>query len=1302
VRVVERLPCAARRKSKEDALKQSRRYSFLCTLALALVLVLAAGSGPAGVASAAAPDLFFSEYIEGSSNNKALEIYNGTGAPVDLTGYTVEQYSNGGTTTSVELDLSGTLADGDVYVVAHSSSDPAILAEADQTTGAGLYNGDDALVLVNGGTVVDSIGQVGFDPGSQWGSGDTSTADNTLRRMAGVCEGDTNPDDAFDPAAEWDGFPQDTFDGLGSHTASCNGSGTPTVVRLSEIRIDQPSTDNDEYFELEGTPGSSLDGLTYLVIGDGAAAAGSGVVEAVIDLSGQVIPDSGFFVAAESTFTLGTANLTANLNFENSDNVTHLLVRDFSGSDGDDLDADDDGELDSIPWSEQVGCVSLVTASASEQIYCDTTLGPDGSFVPGLAIYCGSDWRIGAFDPSAGEDTPGAANHCPVIADDAKLSEIRVDQSGADNDEYFELTGTPGGSLDGLTYLVIGDDSSGSSGSIEAVVNLNGQTIPSSGFFVAAESTFSLGTADLITTLDFENNDNVTHLLVRDFSGSNGNDLDTDDDGELDSAPWSGVVDCAALVNADAGGNQVYCDTTVGPDGNFLPGHVYLCDDGWRIGPFSPGDDTPGEANACDNGGGGDPGLCGDPFTPIYEIQGSGTASPIEGQVVSTEGVVVGDFQPGDGDQFNSDLGGFYIQDPAGDGNTATSDGIFVFAPSSQDVAVGDTVRVRGEVDEFFNLTELTDVSSVQVCGTGSVAPVALSLPVDSIGDFEQYEGMLVTFPQELHISEYFNFDRFGEVVLTAERQFQPTAVAEPGSPEAEAIALANELGRITLDDARSIENPDPARHPNGNVFDLTNLFRGGDTVSNVTGVLSYDFGLYRIQPTTGADYESENPRPATHDEVGGRLEVASFNVLNYFTTLGSRGADTPEEFERQHDKIVAAISEINADVVGLIEIENNDAAIANLVDGLNDVMGAGTYAYIDTGVIGTDEIKVALIYKPATVSPVGDYAILDSSEHPLFDDTRNRPMLTQSFEENATGEVVTVSVNHLKSKGSACGPGDDDPVQGNCNVTRTEAAQAIVEWLATDPTNSGDPDHLIIGDLNAYDKEDPIDVLVNNGYTDLVLKYEGEYAYSYVFDGQLGYLDHALANESLVSQVTGATVWNINADEPDLIDYDMTFKQDPQDELYEPNAYRSSDHDPVIVGLDLDSNAAPVCEAAVPSESTLWPPNHQFVSIEILDVTDPDGDSFTINIDSIFQDEAVDAPDSGNTAPDGQGVGTSTAEVRAERVGTADGRVYHITFTATDDSGASCSGTVQVGVPVGRKDTPVDNGPLYDSTATP
>ena len=183
------------------------------------VLTVASGEPSGG-------DLIFSEYVEGSSFNKALELYNSTPSGIDLSAYAVELYSNGSSSVSNSVNLAGVLAAGDVYVLAHPSSDPAILAVADLTDGGVVnFNGDDAVVLRKNGAVADVIGQAGIDPGSQWGSGDASTADNTLRRLASDCAGDVDAGDPFDPSIKYEGFAQNTFDGLGAHTATCTGNG---------------------------------------------------------------------------------------------------------------------------------------------------------------------------------------------------------------------------------------------------------------------------------------------------------------------------------------------------------------------------------------------------------------------------------------------------------------------------------------------------------------------------------------------------------------------------------------------------------------------------------------------------------------------------------------------------------------------------------------------------------------------------------------------------------------------------------------------------------------------------------------------------------------------------------------------------------------------------------------------------------------------------------------------------------------------------------------------------------------------
>ncbi len=146
------------------------------------------------------------------------------------------------------------------------------------------------------------------------------------------------------------------------------------------------------------------------------------------------------------------------------------------------------------------------------------------------------------------------------------------------------------------------------------------------------------------------------------------------------------------------------------------------------------------------------------------------------------------------------------------------------------------------------------------------------------------------------------------------------------------------------------------------------------------------------------------------------------------------------------------------------------------------------------------------------------------------------------------TGQSFVVSVNHLKSKGSAC-DGEDEPFvpgsQGYCNNVRTMRCSDLAAWLSGDPTGTGDPDVLILGDLNSYAKEDPIAAIKADEFNNLIETFLGSDAYSYVFDGQWGYLDHALGSASIVSQVTGVGDYHINADEPSVLDYNTEFKSD-------------------------------------------------------------------------------------------------------------------------------------------------------------
>ncbi|MBD2070191.1 ExeM/NucH family extracellular endonuclease [Leptolyngbya sp. FACHB-671] len=619
--------------------------------------------------------------------------------------------------------------------------------------------------------------------------------------------------------------------------------------------------------------------------------------------------------------------------------------------------------------------------------------------------------------------------------------------------------------------------------------------------------------------------------------------------------------------------------------------------------------------------------------TKIHQIQGNASTqqaggahndvSPLTGQNVTLEGVVVADFQ------LTNQLRGFFIQEETADqdGDATTSEGIFVFTGNNAplDVQEGQVVRVTGNVSEFFGMTQVsaTTADSIKLVdgdnNIGQVTTASLDLPATgNIDDYyEQSEGMRVEFADTLYVSEYFELARYGQIVLTeGDRPFQYSHIDDTPTAAEYTEFLDNlERSRIILDDDDNIQN---SPLPNGAIYypqpdglsigtQGTDFFRGGDTINNLTGVLHWSFAgqagtdAWRIRPTEAdpVEFTVNNPRPETSPDVGGNIKVANFNVLNYFTSIDTtggngspRGADSAAEFERQNAKLTAALAEIDADVFGLVEIENNSTAVQELVNRLNAVVGEGTYDYIDMGVVGTDQITVAVIYKPAVVQPRGEEAILLDSE---FTDPnnagiqRNRPAIAQAFEvidsNNADfGSVFNVVVNHLKSKGGGDATGadvDQNDGQGQFNDTRTKAADYLVNtWLPTDPTGQGDTDYLIIGDLNAYKGETPITTIKNAGYTDLVEKFGGDDAYSYVFDGQLGYLDHALASESMESQVTGTAEWHINADEIPVFDYNDTiddgageasFEAEPSgNDLYEPNAFRTSDHDPVVIGLDL------------------------------------------------------------------------------------------------------------------------------------
>ncbi|RYY51508.1 MAG: ExeM/NucH family extracellular endonuclease [Chitinophagaceae bacterium] len=586
-----------------------------------------------------------------------------------------------------------------------------------------------------------------------------------------------------------------------------------------------------------------------------------------------------------------------------------------------------------------------------------------------------------------------------------------------------------------------------------------------------------------------------------------------------------------------------------------------------------------------------------DESTRIHMIQGSGTTATAGTCVV--EAIVTGVYP-------TLSPAGFYIQeeDADKDANPATSEGIFVVSNTS--VVAGDKVRVAGTALESsaspsFQQAVLNN-TTVTVLSSGNPLPSVtnVSLPLANPADYEKYECMLVCFTDTLTVTDNYNLGRYGEINLSQGGMvYQPTQMVDPndatpsgttstGASNITAVNAYNtstQARTILLDDGRGTIPTLP-------FVNADNTLRLGSTIQNLTGVMGYAFSKYRVQPIPSAtpvfQYATRPSLPTVGDSAN--IRVASFNVLNYFNGNGTgggfptaRGAHSSAEFTRQRNKIIAAISEMNADVVGLIEMENDgigaNSALQDLVNGLNTTMGAGTYSFVNDSLVNTmpnmDAIRCAIIYKSSKVTPSGPVMY---STNTVF----NRPPVAQAFAANATGIKFSYIINHFKSKSCTGSAGADlDQLDGqSCyNDTRKKQSNELLNFINTTviPT-SGTPNVLSMGDYNAYYEEDPLDIFRAGGYTVL----GSASSYSYLFSGYVGSLDNAIVNDSMMKRVTGIAKWNINAAEPTHLDYNDDINDGSGDfvnqwgNTYTSIPVRSSDHDPIIVGLNL-TNPKPI-----------------------------------------------------------------------------------------------------------------------------
>src|SRR6478752_2406751 len=580
----------------------------------------------------------------------------------------------------------------------------------------------------------------------------------------------------------------------------------------------------------------------------------------------------------------------------------------------------------------------------------------------------------------------------------------------------------------------------------------------------------------------------------------------------------------------------------------------------------------------------------------IAEIQGTGTASPLAGATVTTKGKVTAAFPTGG-------LNGYYLQTPGTGGdlsatNHSASDGIFVYSPATVgSVQAGDYVQVTGTVAEYYGMTQLNVTAAAGLTKLSEAAPevkpTIFTLPAGEAFR-ESLEGMLLAPQGPMTVSDNYSLNQYGEIGLAGGTTAleQPTAVAPYGSAEYAAVVADNAARGIKLDDGSSTNFLKDATTKAEVLPYLTTAdpVRVGSPVSFTTNVvLGYANNSWKFQPLTHlTEANKATVQPArfgaTRTEapaaVGGNLKLASFNVLNYFPTTGDqiagckfytdragnpitvsggcnvRGAANAGNFKRQQDKIVAAISKSGADVVTLMEVENSaqcgkdrDDALAKLVEALN-IPTPGIWDYVRTPanappLADEDMIRTAFIYKKAAAEPVGESIIHNDT---IAFASARKPMAQLFKPVGAADDKKFIAIaNHFKSKGSAATPDGTDKV-------------------------------FLIGDFNSYAKEDPINVLTGAGYINQDEKAknaDGSAKHSYLFGGLVGSLDHILASPAANAAVTGADIWNINSVESVALEYSR-YNNNVTD-YYAPDQFRASDHDPVVVGLNLPVTPASV-----------------------------------------------------------------------------------------------------------------------------
>ena len=543
-----------------------------------------------------------------------------------------------------------------------------------------------------------------------------------------------------------------------------------------------------------------------------------------------------------------------------------------------------------------------------------------------------------------------------------------------------------------------------------------------------------------------------------------------------------------------------------------------------------------------------DIGQCPAPTATIASVQGDATKSPMRKQTVTVRGIVT---------LIQSEQG-LYIEEPDSDGDSRTSNAIFIQSTDlPAGVQPGSVISARGMVFElgkgYFSLTAITRVDELIQCATGQALPLtAITLPLDNT-EREALEGMRIQIDEPLVVTNAYQLGR-GNMTLSANGiHFAPTEIMAPG-PETTDRLKQNRASALPVMLTESTDNP--------------RLLISGSPISNITGVMAHDgralrLSLQSLSTGTAPDFALPGTAKA------GALRIVGMNLHNYFNGDGKgqgfptpRGAKTIEGFEQQRDRIGAAIKVLDPHVLGVMELENDgfgpDSAAADFIQLAHDATRK-TWAVarpVEDNT-GSDKITVGLFYRSDLLEAIGPAQTLTGPEF-----RRSRQPLAQVFKKRPNGETILVVVNHLKSKGSCLESGQDADQkdgQGCWNPMRLASAKKMSAWVKTIAASTGTDNILILGDMNAYRNEDPINAIRDAGFTELMDKKQRDkeqgQVYSFVYFGQHGTLDYAFSSDVMLPNVEQAFIWNINAALPANMKL-------PQPWL------RFSDHDPVVVDI--------------------------------------------------------------------------------------------------------------------------------------